>query len=88
MSGVISLAKSILIPTCFCLTKTSSCAEGIVFLDTPFPSILDNYFLERVKVGTQIDTFIREAQFVSCHAAMLFNGVRGNLEQAGNLFTC
>jgi hypothetical protein len=43
--------------------------------------------LERIEVGAQIDAFIGEVQLVSRHAAVLFNGVNGDVEQAGNLFT-
>ena len=42
--------------------------------------------LERIEVGAQIDAFIGEVQLVSRHAAVLFNGVKGDVEQAGNLF--
>lgn len=44
------------------------------------------YVLERMEVGSQVDTFIAEVQLVSRHAAMLFNGMKGNLEQGGDLF--
>ena len=42
--------------------------------------------LERIKVGVQIYAFIGQAQLVSCHTAMLFNSVKGNVEQAGDFF--
>ena len=42
--------------------------------------------LERIEIGTQIDAFIGETQLVSRHATVLFNGVKCDVEQAGNLF--
>jgi hypothetical protein len=35
--------------------------------------------LAQIEVGAQIDTFIGVAQLVSRHAAVLFNGVKGNV---------
>ena len=42
--------------------------------------------LERIEIAVQIDTFIGQTQLVSRRTAVLFNGVKGDVEQAGNLF--